>query len=222
MRKKTIIGLILVFFLLSGCTSKGIDLYISTNGADTNSGSIEQPLRTLGKAAERIKVLREKNNKNKIIVYLREGNYMLDSSFVLDSSHNNMNDARVVFSNYQDEKVRIIGGRIIENSLFQKISSEDLPYDLKNPNPEISVYKCDLNELNISDLGSIKQFGFSTSIRPAQAELFYNNRPLVLARYPNEGKMAICEIKDKGPIPFNNEFKKEGSIFHYSIMEELV
>ncbi|NBC81794.1 MAG: hypothetical protein GVY19_00280 [Bacteroidetes bacterium] len=215
MRKRTILVFLWVLFVLSGCENNEINLFISTNGTDTNPGTIDQPYRTLSKAAEQIQKVRNNNQQKIINVYLRQGIYKLDSSFTLNSLHNKSNDAPVKISQYQEENVRIIGGHIIENHLFEKANARELPPGMNRSGNLTGIYKCDLNQLNIDDLGEIQQFGFSTSIKPSQAQLYYNHKPLTIARYPNKSSMAIGEIIDKGPVPFNNDFTQEGGTFKY-------
>lgn len=201
--------------LLSGCEKDEVNFYVSVNGKDSNNGTLQEPFRTLSKAVYKVKVIRGNNENRKINIFIREGTYRLDSTLKLENFHNSVHDAGILITSYKEENVRIIGGKIIDNSHFQKIKPEEMPDALPDPDSGYHIYKYDLNKLNIEDLGEIKQFGFSTSIKPAQVELFYNNKPLILARYPNKGRMAIGEILEKGPVPFENDFRQKGGTFHY-------
>ena len=55
--------------------------------------------------------------------------------------------------------------------------------------------------LGITDFGEMKSRGFSRAAVPAHCELFFNHRPMTLARWPNEGYVKI--VQALGPTPVN-------------------
>jgi hypothetical protein len=132
--------------LLSGCEKDEVNFYVSVNGKDSNNGTLQEPLRTLSKAVYKIKEIRDNNENRKINIFIREGTYRLDSTLVLENFHNSVHEAGILITSYEEENVRIIGGKIIDNSHFQKIKPEEMPDAIPDPDNGYHIYKYDLNK----------------------------------------------------------------------------
>ena len=52
------------------------------------------------------------------------------------------------------------------------------------------VLQCDLRARGIRDFGGMKSRGFGRPTTPAHCELFFDGKPMTLARWPNEGEFA--------------------------------
>ncbi len=112
---KTSISLL---FSLAMCAivgfAKPVQFFVSPKGKDSNPGTIEKPFATLEKAKQAIRKRKATNNDNAaVIVYLREGEYFLDSTFVLYAEDSGSPGAAVVYSSYPGEKASLIGGEKI-------------------------------------------------------------------------------------------------------------
>lgn len=77
------------------------------------------------------------------------------------------------------------------------------------------VLTADLSDLPVSNWGEIKNVGFSRPSQNSWAELFVNDKPMHLSRWPNEGMICMGEILDEGSIPRNNDFSNRGAIMTY-------
>ena len=53
-----------------------------------------------------------------------------------------------------------------------------------------SVQQIDLRPLGIHEFGAMKSRGFGRPTTPAHCELFFDGKPMTLARWPNEGEWA--------------------------------
>ncbi len=87
------------------------DLIVSPDGDDSNEGSLENPLKTVAAAKEKLKALKEADCGN-ITVWFREGTYAFDSTLEFDSS----DCSNVTYRSYPDEEVIFSGSKEISGS----------------------------------------------------------------------------------------------------------
>lgn len=102
----------LLFFLLS-CAVIGhaepYTFYVSPTGSDSNEGTIDAPFKTIIQAQKAVRAINE-NMDDDIIVYFREGAYMLDNTVCFNNSDGGTNGHRVRYENYLDEHPVFTGG----------------------------------------------------------------------------------------------------------------
>ena len=156
-------------------------LFVSTNGSDSNPGSKDKPLATLEGAQNAIRKFKsDKQNKLKpIIVYMRSGIYYRKNTFIIDNMDSGDSKAPITYEPYKNEKVIITGGIELDNNKFSKVSDESILNKIVDKSARSHIVEYDLKSNHI-DYGSTTQ-----NITNAQ-ELFFNNTPLTLARWPNE------------------------------------
>jgi hypothetical protein len=169
--------------------SAGKIFYISPQGNDKDDGSLEHPFLTLNRAKQAIL---NSNSKN-ISVYLRDGYYSLDQSFILNKSDVTP-DKQVLISSYPNERAHIIGGRKITG--FEKLNPSDPDYKRINPAFIKNILKIDLREKGITEYGEITPRGFHRPITPSGLELFFNNKQMTLARWPNNNWTTIKDVPE--------------------------
>lgn len=80
-------------------------LFVATNGADTQSGTQERPLKTLAAALEKA----QESASSSITVYLRHGTYYLDKPLQVTSG--SLRGKKLLISAYAGEKVTLSGGK---------------------------------------------------------------------------------------------------------------
>ena len=172
------------------------EIYVSTNGNDSNDGQIETPFATINKALDYSRLLKESCGKDKKIeIILREGTYHLNASIQLDHR-----DELLSIRSYKGESVVFSGSKSISISYIQK----------KN-----NIYEVDLTKAGISDYGKIRKVGFGRPYGAAWGELFINKRAFHLARYPNEGMLQIKKVLDAGSVPRSGDYSNRGGTFSY-------
>ena len=76
--------LVVITLLSSGHACRAVDLHVSPTGDDSDSGSIEMPLRTILAAQERVRELGTRG-REATYVYLRGGTYYLDQTLRFDA-----------------------------------------------------------------------------------------------------------------------------------------
>ncbi len=102
---------ILVILVLFGCNAdKTVEIFVDTNGLDTNKGTIESPYKSLTKAKSVVQDLLTKNKNQNINVNIRGGIYKLTNTFVLGLNDTPADNFRVTYKAYKDETPIITSG----------------------------------------------------------------------------------------------------------------
>ena len=76
--------------------------YVSPTGSDDNSGTLEEPFRTIEKARDVVRTV-NKDMTGDIYVYLRGGNYSITSTITFGAQDSGTNGYRVYYQAYEDE-----------------------------------------------------------------------------------------------------------------------
>lgn len=173
--------------VLCGSVAAGAEFYVSPGGADTNPGSQEKPFATLERARDAVRAVKQQDGilKDGCTVWLMEGDYFLEHSLELSAEDSGTADAPVVWKALSGTKVRILGGRIITG--FQPVTDEAVLARLQEA-ARAQVVSVDLRALGIEDYGTFKSRGFARNASYSHGELFFDGRPMTLARWPNEGE----------------------------------
>lgn len=157
------------------------DIFVSTKGNDSNSGTKESPVKTVQRALE----LAEKLNKEEKVISFEGGEYSV-SSLTLTKDNDN-----TVF--YAEDEVTFNGGVTLNTSDFVTYKDNIKMIDLK----KYGVTK--------EQIGQVRAFGqFNTAEKYDEAgsiycELFCDGERMTLSRYPNEGEyLKTGEIIDNG------------------------
>ncbi|MDR3109837.1 MAG: right-handed parallel beta-helix repeat-containing protein [Planctomycetaceae bacterium] len=135
-----------------------------------------------------------------VTVYLAPGKYFLSKTFELKKEDSGTEKNPAVYRSETSSDVpsfgaNLIGGIEIPASAFKKI---DDPAILKRLDPAVhdNVFVADLNALNIPGM---KDWGNNFRGRPnAPPELFFNEEPMTVARWPNEGWTGFKTPLDSG------------------------
>ncbi len=94
------------------------DIYVATNGSDSNVGTIDQPLQSLQGARDKIRSLGIAGTEP-INVYLRGGTYELASPVMFEPQDSGSSGYPVSYQGYNSETVELSGGRSL--SAWQEI-----------------------------------------------------------------------------------------------------
>ncbi|MFE5320375.1 X2-like carbohydrate binding domain-containing protein [Paenibacillus sp. NPDC056579] len=166
-----------------------MQLYVATNGSDTNDGSLNSPFATLEKARDTIRERKGAGGlpASGVTVNIRGGEYRFTDTFQLDERDSGAEGAPVVYQAYGGEKVSFLGGDTLDTSLFQPVTDAAV---LARIPQEVAgkVVQVDLNALGITDYGLL---GSNTAVAP---ELFFNGNVMTLARWPNSGFTTVNQV----------------------------
>ncbi|KEO71826.1 right-handed parallel beta-helix repeat-containing protein [Anditalea andensis] len=164
-----------------GQSSKDV-FFVSINGSDNYTGSKEMPFHTLAKAIASLP-----DSEVPKIIYLREGTYFIQDSLVINQITN------LEIKNYQNETVKLVGGRNLPLTCFKKLSRggdyRKLPIVAKG-----KVYTLNLVSMGITEFGELKKTGFGSIRAAASLELFENNQALPLAQWPNKELLLVDSV----------------------------
>jgi hypothetical protein len=181
----------------------GLKLYVSTAGNDSWSGKIMQPGRektdgpfaTLEGARDAIRKLKksEKLPEGNILVEIQGGEYELLRTFELEARDGGKDSlTRILYSGRKGDEVRLAGGinlnkweLVTDNDILEKFSQ-----DVRN-----KIYQTDLAAKGITDFGTPDGKG---------PELFFNDKPMWISRYPNKGFIKITGLINEYPIKIDN------------------
>ena len=172
-------------------------LYVATNGSDAWSGALAEPnadktdgpLATLGRARDEIRKWKKSGGlpKGGATVLLREGTYPLKQTFALTAEDSGTAQSPIVYRAAEGETVRISGGVDVSN--FKPVQDAAVLKRL-DEKARGKVLQADLRALGVSDFGSPGGGGL---------QLFFQEKLMTLARWPNEGFVKIVDVLKNEP-----------------------
>jgi len=160
--------------------------FVSPNGEDANPGTRKQPFRSLEKARDAVRELKAAGPlpEGGIAVVLAAGIHHRTESFALGAEDSGTAAAPILYRSASGGRAILRGGRAVDG--FQPLSH---PVGLQRiPEPSRPhVLEVDLKAAGITDLGTFHRRGYGIKLdNPSHLELFFKNRPMPLARWPNQ------------------------------------
>lgn len=210
MDRKRSFGQIVLFFCILSLgmrempAKETITFYVAPDGSDSWSGRLpapnqertDGPFATLQKARDEIRRLKSEGRfpKDGVIVEIRGGVYEITTPLELTAEDTGFPNAPIIYRAYKGETVRLLGGRIVKN--WQKVSDPAILSQLEEAVRD-KVWQTDLKGIGITDFGSPGGGG---------VEVFFNEEPMTLARYPNQGWMYITDVaKEQGKFYYEGD-----------------
>ena len=170
--------------------------YVATNGNDAWSGTLpdpnpagtDGPFATLECARDAIHTLNRVGQlpAGDITVWLRGGTYPRAATFELTAEDSGTPEAPIVYQACQDEEVRLTGGVEIATAVFEPVTAPAI-LERMDKTAHGKVLQIALKAQGISDYGEVAQPG-------KHLELFFQDRPMTLARWPSEGFTHIADV----------------------------
>ena len=174
--------------------------YISPSGDDSNSGTEDNPFKTLEKARDAVRDMISSGTypEDGVTIYMRGGDYALSGSFELTGQDSGTAEAPVTYMSYPGETANITGGTKLPYSAFEPIA-DDMAAKLIDKSAASSVLQIDLGSLGITDLGELSRKGYLiASGELPQAELYIDGSRQQLARWPNSEWVGTTGIVRSG------------------------
>lgn len=103
-----------------------IEVYVSPKGKSEARGSKNSPFATMEQARDYIRDLRKKGNNQYVVVYMREGVYSLEKTFLLEPA-----DSCITFKSYKKEIPIISGGKTITGWHLLQDDSPEISQEAK-------------------------------------------------------------------------------------------
>jgi hypothetical protein len=172
-------------------------LFVAGHGSDANPGTEEKPFATLERARDEIRQRKAAGPlpAGGITVEVRGGVYELPRPLELTDQDSGTENAPIVYRARQGEVVKITGGRAVSG---WKPVSDSAVLQRLDPAARDKVFQADLKALGITDLEGIGNA--RTYQSDPGLELFFQDQPMTLARYPNSGYLRIADVFDASGI----------------------
>ena len=180
-------------------SAQSVTLHVAQNGDDGNPGTRDKPLATLERARNAVRELKKQPGGTAaggITVDVQAGLYAMDATLELGAEDSGTADAPVIYRAAPGAEVRLSGGRTISG--FEPVSDAALLKRL-DPSARSSVVVADLKAQGITEYGE-PAGGFGYRGPPGKfAELFFNDRPMTIARWPNDGFIKVGDLRGGQP-----------------------
>jgi uncharacterized protein YjdB len=201
--------------------SPGVVFYVSNDGSDSNGGTIEAPFKSLEKARDAIRQLKQGSGlpDGGVTVYLRGGVYERTASFLLDAQDSGTADKPITYQAYPGESVRLDGGQRLAKNWFTPVSDAAVLSRIISTDARTKVLQADLKGHGITDYGVLSRHGYYKANDVSQVppmELYIEGEGMTLARWPNNGTVQMGDILDKGPDRKSVDLQTRGGTFNYT------
>jgi hypothetical protein len=182
--------LIPLFALSSSSGQTNLAFYVAPGGSDAGSGSRLIPFASLERARDAIRATRLGHSSNPTAyIWVEEGTFYRTNTFQLTSL-----DTNLVISAEPTASPRLCGGVRLEPGWCSVVPSNSSMWSRLDASAQGVALQVDLGAHGITNLGVLKTRGMSglsgSDPGPFTAELFCNEQPLELARWPNKGTFA--------------------------------
>jgi hypothetical protein len=178
------------------------DLYVATNGNDVWSGRLavanadrsDGPLATVQGARDKLRAWRKTDGPaHPRVVQVQGGTYVLEQAIDFSAKDSGTAAAPVVYRAEPGAIVRLTGGRAVSSwrVVDDPAVLARLPAEVRG-----QVQVADLRAQGITDFGKLSVRGFGAGNPAAEAELFQDDEPMTLARWPNEGFQKVVSAQD--------------------------
>ncbi len=196
---------------LPAAAAETVELYVASDGSDTNPGTKGKPFRSPEGARDAVRRLKRSGPlKGAVTVWIRDGVYYRTQTFQLTKEDSGTKEAPVLYRAYGKENVRLVGGLEIKPSWLQPVKDTAVLSRLDR-DARGKVLQVDLKARGITDYGEL-------SISGPMLELFWNGSRMQLARWPNKGWAHIGKVIEIGEDSARRlvDGNKQGKTFRYS------
>ena len=179
-------------------------LYVAPAGSDAWSGHLAQPNRaktdgpfaTIARARDAIRAARADGLAWGVTVEIAGGIYQLSGPLEFTVADSGTPAAPIEYRAKPGTQVRLIGGRVVSG--FKPVTDPQVIARL-DPSARGKVLVADLSASGVTDLEGINHPGTYQS--DPGLEVFFQDQPMTLARYPNTGYMHIKSALDADGNP---------------------
>jgi hypothetical protein len=214
MKSSTIICTAAALFALSLPAAEldpPLKFYVSPSGSDTNPGSAQQPFRTVERARDAIREARRTGRlpASGVEVRMASGEYRLSQPFQLAASDSGTALGPIIYCADGPELPRFTGGvRLRQQKILEHGPTlARLPESARGRIQEFDLATAGVTNVSPFELGGFSSGrGFRT--HPA-TELYVNDEPMILARWPNEGFVKTGPVS--GPLTLQAWDRRPGT-----------
>ena len=174
-------------------TVAAADFTVATGGDDANPGTEARPFATLERARDAVRALKKGGTlpQGGVVIEVRAGTYQLARPLELTEADSGTSNAPVVYRTRPGENAVLIGGRVVIG--WTRVSDPAVLARL-DESAHTNVWQANLKAQGVADLGQMASDSSWTSSMPG-LQLFFADKPMTLARWPNDGTVKIGELK---------------------------
>ena len=187
--------------------------YVAMDGDDTNPGTVAAPFATLVRARNAIRAFASGHGlpQGGVTVWVQDGDYPFSQSLQLSAEDSGTAESPIVYCAVHAGKVRIFGGRQLPTQAFKPLAagdSDQIPDEVSD-----KVWSIDLKSLGLNEYGQ-----FPDAFRSAVAvpELFFEDKRMTLAQWPNDGWAEVATVIESGPAPWRNYESDALGVFEFA------
>ncbi len=162
-------------------------IYVSPKGNDQNAGTERQPVASVAKAVD----LARAHHIHRIV--LEGGEYRLNAGLTLDDR-----DSGLTLEAGRNGRPLVTGAAIVPAIAISVSLDTNLQVRAQRLNPNAVAYRIDTTSLPAVKLAPYVPYGFPRPILPGPSELFENETPMTIARWPNAGFATIKSVREPG------------------------
>jgi parallel beta-helix repeat protein len=183
------------------------EIFVSTKGKDSNTGSMRNPFATLARARDEVRALRKRGVAGPIAVSVMPGRYVVHKPLDLSTEDSGSALGPVIYRAQKKGTAVFYGGKQLYGfeAVTDKVILRRLPAESRD-----KVRQCNLKALGIEDFGRLEVRGFAQPPSPPTLEIFVDGVAMTLARWPNKGFVGIKKLIKSG-----SKSAGEPSIFEY-------
>ena len=222
----------------------GVRLHVAADGNDTGDGSERAPLATLTAARQKIRAMKKNGPlpKGGVVVEMRGGRYEWTELLMLTAEDAGTAEAPITYRAFPGEKVTISGGRIVGD--WKPVTDPAILQRLE-PAARGKVFQTDLKALGVTEYGDLaldaawklqhylakadnqgediignamasRIYAKSGKKVSPRLELFCNDVPMEISRWPNSGFIKIEKVLGKTTLDGRGKPKYKEGIFTYA------
>ena len=182
--------------------------HVSPLGNDASPGTRGKPFATLERARQAVR-LAGPSRARRVVVH--DGSYELRETFTLDRRDSGTAVRPVTWQAVSGGTVRLVGGLRLPASAFRLVT-DALVLARVDPAARGQVVEAELRALGATNL---PPFPVAYHGVPPGPEVFFNERRLTLAGWPNQGWATIARIVEAGSRPRDGDQRGLAGSFEY-------
>jgi hypothetical protein len=188
-----------------------VEIFVAPGGADTAAGTRAQPVGSLGRAAELVRLARQREPLQPVTVWLDDGTYVLTKGVTLGAADSGDPAAPVTYRALPGARPTLRLGRLITLAQMSPVT-DAATLARVDPAARGALRRIDLKALGASALPRWPDTFRGNAGLP---ELFQQGRPLPLSRWPNgeHGYAGIEEVLRGGDKQGDRDV---GGVFRYA------
>ncbi|MEI6971495.1 MAG: right-handed parallel beta-helix repeat-containing protein [bacterium] len=174
-----------------------MDYHVSRAGNDGWTGTIaapvaggtDGPFATIERARDAIRALKAKRSlpPGGVTVWLHGGIYPLTRGVTFSAEDSGTVECPIVYRAAEGDTVRLVGGVRLDPAAFTPVTDPAVRARLDAAVRD-RVVQVDLRAQGVTDFGAFASRGFDRKTVASHLELFFNDRPMTVAQWPDAGE----------------------------------